>query len=358
MPQVRRIDRTLLGATVLTAAVGVVMVASASGTRASEYYHLWEYEFAFRQLIAVLLGLAAMLAATFVPLERLTSGKVALSLLAVTWLALAAAYLQSPVAGTHRWLQLPVSSIQPSAIAKVTLPLALASLLGRPGSDRAARQRTQRLALGMIAVTVGLVLVEPDLGSAVLLLVAAVAILLLADVPLRPLAALGGAATVVFLIAIALKPYRVERLRTFFGETSYQVQQSLIAIGGGGILGRGLGQGLQKLFFLPQPHTDFIFAVIGEELGLVGTVAVLAILGVIVWRALVAVRHAGTPAAALLGAGLAVTLGVQALLNVSVCIKLLPAKGLPLPLLSAGGSDVMLTLVAIGLLLNIGKEGA
>jgi cell division protein FtsW len=358
MPQTRRIDRTLLGATVLTAAVGVVMVGSASGPLASQSYHIWEYEFAFRQLVAVVLGFGAMFAATFVPLDRLTSTRVALPLLAVTWIALLAAFFQAPVAGTHRWLQLPVSSIQPSAIAKVTLPLALAALLGCPASDRTTRQRAHRLALGMIALTVGLILVEPDLGSAVLLLVAAVSILLLADVPLRPLAGLAAAAVVVVLIAIAVKPYRVERLRTFFGETGYQVKQSLIAVGSGGILGRGPGQSLQKILALPQPHTDFIFAVIGEELGLIGALATLGILGVIVTRALAAVRRAGTPSAALLAGGLAVTIGVQALLNVSVCLKLLPAKGLPLPLLSAGGSDVMLTLVAIGLLLNIGKEGA
>jgi cell division protein FtsW len=357
MPQTRRIDRTLLGVTVLTAAVGVVMVGSASGPLARETYHLWEYEFAFRQFVAVLLGFAAMLAATFVPLDKLTNWKVAFPLLAVTWAALAAAFLQAPVAATHRWLQLPVSSIQPSAIAKVTLPLALAALLGHPVSDHKARRRAQRLALAMIALTVGLVLFEPDLGSAVLLLVAAVSILFLAEVPVRPLIGLAVAAGVVFLVAVAIKPYRVERLRTFFGETSYQVQQSLIAVGGGGILGRGLGQSMQKLFYLPQPHTDFIFAVIGEELGLIGTLATLAVLGVIVARAFVAVRRAGTPAAALLAGGLGVTIGVQALLNVSVCLKLLPAKGLPLPLLSAGGSDVMLTLVAVGLLLNIGKEG-
>ncbi len=358
MPMTRQIDHTLLGATALAAAVGVVMVGSASGSLAHESYHIWEYEFAFRQLVAVLLGSAAMLAATFIPLDKLTSWKVAFPLLAVTWLGLFAAFFQKPVAGTHRWLQLPVSSIQPSAVAKVALPLALAALLGRPYPDRRARWRAQRLALGLIAGTVAIVLVEPDLGSAVLLLVAAVSILLLADVPLRPLAGLGAAATAVFLIAVAIKPYRVERLRTFFGETSYQVQQSLIAVGGGGLLGRGLGQSLQKLFYLPQPHTDFIFAVIGEELGLAGTFGTLTLLGVIVVRALRAARRASTPAAGLLAGGLAVTLGVQALLNISVCLKLLPAKGLPLPLLSAGGSDVMLTLVAIGLLLNVGKEGA
>jgi cell division protein FtsW (lipid II flippase) len=173
MPRTRRIDHLLLAATMVTAAIGVVMVGSASGSLAREYYHLPEYEFAFRQLVAVVLGAAAMLAATFVPLDKLTTWKISLALLLATWAALIAAFLQAPVNGTHRWLQLPVSSIQPSALAKVTLPLALASLLARPQPGRKERRSTHRLALGLTGVTVGLVLIEPDLGSAVLLLVAA-----------------------------------------------------------------------------------------------------------------------------------------------------------------------------------------
>jgi cell division protein FtsW len=357
MPRTRQLDRVLLATTMVTAAIGVVMVGSASGPLAREKYNLWEYEFALRQFVAVALGAVGMLAATFVPLDKLTRWKVALPLLLATWGALIAAFLQASVAGTHRWLQLPVSSIQPSAIAKVTLPLALASLLTRERSSRVERNAGYRLALALTAITVGLVLVEPDLGSAVLLLAAAASVLLLADVPWRLLLGVAGTSAVVFVAAIVAKPYRVERLRTFFGDTSYQVQQSLIAIGGGGLVGRGPGESLQKLFYLPQPHTDFIFAVIGEELGLLGALVTLALLGVITARALLAARHANTAAAGLLAGGLAVTLAVQALLNISVCLKLLPAKGLPLPLLSAGGSDVMLTMVAIGLLLNVGKEG-
>jgi cell division protein FtsW len=357
MPRTRRIDHLLLAATMVAAAIGVVMVGSASGPLAREYYHLPEYEFAFRQLVAVFLGTAGMLAATFVPLDKLATWKVALPLLLATWLGLIAAFFQAPVAGTHRWLQLPVSSVQPSAVAKITLPLALAALLARPQATRLERAKAQRLALALTGVTVGLVLASPDLGSAVLLFVGAATVLFLAEVPWRTLVGAGTVAAVVILVAVALKPYRVERLRTFFGDTSYQVQQSLIAIGGGGVLGRGPGESLQKLFFLPQPHSDFIFAVIGEELGLAGGLVTLALLGVIVARALVAARRAGTVAAALLAGGLAVTIAAQALLNVSVCLNLLPAKGLPLPLLSAGGSDVMVTMVAVGLLLNVGKEG-
>jgi cell division protein FtsW len=357
MPRTKQIDRWLLGATLVTASFGIVMVASASGPLARVHYHLPQSEFAFRQLVAVVLGCAAMLAATLVPLERLTGWKVAMAGMTLTWVALALTFVQPQVASTHRWLQLPGFSVQPSAIAKVTLPLALAALITRQRERRIDPLRTFGLAAAMIAVTVGLVLAEPDLGSAVLLATAAGAILIVAGMPWRPMLLAAAAAIPVFVLAIALKPYRVERMRSFFGSTSYQVHQSLIGLGRGGLLGQGPGQSVQKLFYLPQPHTDFIFAIAGEELGFVGTSIILALLGVIVVRGFRAMTHASRLSHALVAAGLTTTLAVQALLNVSVCLKLLPAKGLPLPLISAGGSDVVLTLASIGLLLNVAKEG-
>ncbi|MGE5236492.1 MAG: FtsW/RodA/SpoVE family cell cycle protein [Acidobacteriota bacterium] len=357
MPRVKQIDRWLVGATLVTAAFGVVMVASASGPLARESYHLPQGEFALRQLVAVVLGCAAMLAATFVPLEWLTGWRVAMTGLAGTWAALLLAFLQPTVASTHRWLQLPGISVQPSAIAKVTLPLALAALISRHRERRADPRHTFALAAAIIAVTVGLVLAEPDFGSAVLLTVAAAAVLVVAGVPWRPMLLAAAAGIPVFVVAIALKPYRVERMRSFFGSISYQVHQSLIALGRGGFLGQGPGESVQKLFYLPQPHTDFIFAIAGEELGFIGTTLILLVLGVIVARGLRAVAHASRLSHALVAAGLTTTLAVQALLNASVCLNLLPAKGLPLPLISAGGSDVVLTFAAIGLLLNIAKEG-
>lgn len=358
MPRRRELDRVLLATSLLVAMIGVVMVASASGPLASQRYGLPEFEFAFRQLVAVVLGLIAMLVAAFVPLDLLFRPVFAWGGLGVTWIALVVPYLQPRVSGTHRWLQLPGISLQPSALAKLALPLALASWLAWCRDRREGPERTFYPALGMTGVTVLLVLLEPDLGSAVLLLAGAVAVLLLADISWKPLAALGGGALVMVVLAILAKPYRIERVRGFFGETSYQVQQSLIAIGGGGPLGRGLGESTQKLLYLPQPHTDFIFAVLGEEVGLWGATLTLGLLGLIVVRALRAARRAATLASGLLAGGLAVTLAVQTLINVSVCLKLIPAKGLPLPLLSAGGSDVLITLAAIGLVLNVGKEGA
>jgi cell division protein FtsW len=341
MPRRREIDRWLLGATLLTAFFGVVMVGSASAHLATQFYHLPEAEFALRQLVAVLIGLAGMLAATFVPL---------------IWAALGAAFLQEPVAGTHRWLRLPLGSFQPSAMAKLTLPLALAALL----AGRREEAEQQHLAFGsglaMIIVTCVLVLVEPDLGSAGLLFVAGAVVLLLAGMSWRSMAAMGACGALVVTVAILAAPYRRERLLSFLGEPSYQVRQSLIALGGGGLFGRGPGESVQKLFFLPQPHGDFIFAIVGEELGFIGATLTLAVLAVIVARGLSAAWRASSRPPALLAGGLAAVLATQALFNVSVCVDLLPAKGIPLPLVSAGGSDVVMTFVAVGLLLNIGKE--
>ncbi|MFH1175860.1 MAG: FtsW/RodA/SpoVE family cell cycle protein [Acidobacteriota bacterium] len=358
MPRQKEIDRWLLGAALVTAVLGVVVVGSASGPLAREYYHLPETDFAVRQFIAVCLGLAGMLAATLVPLERITRTRIAAPLLLINWAALALALLQSPVAGTHRWVRLAGVSFQPSALAKITLPLALAALLARPRGRGEDAPRDFRPALAAAAITVGLVLIGPDLGSSVLLLATAMSVLLLAELPWRTIALVAGVALLAFIAAIAVNPYMLKRLSDFFGKTSYHVHQSLIAIGDGGLLGLGPGKSLQKLFFLPQPHSDFIFSVVGEELGLIGALVVIALLAVIVTRGFIAARHAHSHACALLAGGLATSLSVQALLNVSVCLDLIPAKGLPLPLVSAGGSDVAMNLVGIGLLLNVGKEGS
>lgn len=358
MPMRRQLDRWLLSATLVTACFGVVMVASASAPLAREYYRVGESEFAFRQAVAVLLGGFGLLAATFVPLERLLSRRLAVALLLLVWLALGIALLQPRIAGTHRWLQLPIGSIQPSALAKVALPVALAAWLGARPREERRPELVWRVGILLALVTVVLVLVAPDLGSAVLVLAGAAAVLFVAGMPWRGVAGLSGVAVLLVVAAIALTPYRMQRVQAYFGTTSYQVHQSLIALGAGGLFGRGPGQSVQKLFYLPQPHSDFIFAIVGEELGLLGTLAVLALLGVIAARGFLAVQRAALPSHAFLACGLATTLAVQTLLNASVCLNLLPAKGLPLPLVSAGGSDVMMTMVAAGLLLNVAKEGS
>ncbi|MGQ9495169.1 MAG: FtsW/RodA/SpoVE family cell cycle protein [Thermoanaerobaculaceae bacterium] len=358
MPKRKHLDRWLLFATLVTAMVGIALVWSASAPLARDYYRLPSWEFAYRQLLAWLLGTVGMLVLAFLPLELVLHRMAALTSLAVTWVLLAIPYFQPEVAQTHRWLRLPIGSLQPSTLAKVTLPLVLAVLLAEIGADR-ARDKKILVAAGLLTVgTVALIFFEPDLGMAMLLLGTAWCMLVFAGAPLAIV--IGGAVFggVIAVVGVLLEPYRLTRLAGFLSGGSYQVQQALIALGSGGLLGRGLGASVQKLFFLPQPHTDFIFAIAGEEVGFVGAVLLLALLGLLVARCFRAGVHAPSRAAALLALGLGSELALQAWLNLAVCLGLFPPKGLPLPLISAGGSDLLANLLALGLVLNVAKEGS
>jgi cell division protein FtsW len=179
--------------------------------------------------------------------------------------------------------------------------------------------------------------------------------------PLRLMAAPAAIAAVALVLAIVSSPYRLARVQAFFDSdavpaASWQSYQSLVAIGSGGFLGLGYGSGLQKLFFLPEPHTDFIFAITGEELGLLGLMVLLGLAGVIVWRGLVIAARLEDPRRALLAFGITAAFAIQSLVHMVVCLDLLPPKGIPLPLVSYGKTDLLVTLVSIGILLNLSRE--
>lgn len=358
MPKRKHLDRWLLFATLVTALVGVALVWSASAPLARDYYRLPSWEFAYRQLLAWLLGTVGMLVLALLPLELLLNRTLALSSLALTWVLLVIPYFQPEVAQTHRWLRLPIGSLQPSALAKVTLPLVLGVLLAELETDRAKNRKVLASAGLLTGVTVALIFFEPDLGMAMLLLGTAWCMLIFAGAPLAVVVGVAVSGVVAVFAGVLLEPYRFTRLTAFLSGSTYQVQQALIALGSGGLLGRGIGASMQKLFFLPQPHTDFIFAIAGEEVGFVGAVLLLALLGLLVARCFRAGTRAPSRAAALLALGLGAELALQTWLNVAVCLGLLPPKGLPLPLISAGGSDLLANLLALGLVLNVAKEGS
>ncbi|MCX7895810.1 MAG: FtsW/RodA/SpoVE family cell cycle protein [Thermoanaerobaculum sp.] len=357
MPKRKQLDRPLLLATLVAAPVGIALVFSASAPLARDYYGLPPWDFANRQLMAWILGMVLMLAAAFAPLERLLSRWFAFTALALTWILLVIPYFQPEVAGTHRWLRLPVGSLQPSSLAKVTLPLALAVVLGARPAHAAAEQHSWLTALAIATVTAALVFFEPDLGTAILLLGTFFALLVVAETPPLVLAGVGLGGLFVATVGVLAEPYRISRVVGFFSGTTYQVQQALIALGSGGALGRGPGASVQKLFFLPQPHTDFIFAIAGEELGFVGALLLLALLGLVAGRCFVAAQRSPSRAAGLLACGVGTQLALQVLFHVGVCLGLAPAKGMPLPLISSGGSDLVAHLTALGLVLNVAKEG-
>lgn len=358
MPKRKHLDGLLLSATLVAALVGIALVWSASAPLAAGLYRVRSWEFAYRQFIAWVLGSVLMLGAAFLPLEHLLSRLVAWTALAITWVLLLIPYFQPELAGTHRWLRLPVGSFQPSALAKVTLPLALSVLLAEMPRQGKAQNPYLAAAFLLVTTTVALVYFEPDLGSALLLAGTAVAILYLAEARTAVLVGALAAAAALAVIGVLMVPYRLQRVMDFLSGESFQVQQALIALGSGGLLGRGPGASMQKLFFLPQPHTDFIFAIAGEEVGFIGSLFLLALLALLVARCLRAGLRAPQRAAALLALGLGCQLALQTLLHVAVCLGLVPTKGLPLPLISAGGSDLLANLVALGLVLNVAKEGS
>lgn len=360
MPIRQRFDRLLLGAAVLQLAVGLAMLSSASWVLASERYGRPGSYFFTWQAAAALVGLVLLVAAMHLRTELLIDPRLARVGLGVAWLMLAAVFLGPEVANTHRWLSLGGLSLQPSVVARL-------ALIGYAAVELEAARRSDwdwrplvRLAAAA-AITATLVVLEPDLGSAALLLVVAALMSFIAGVPLRILIAPAVVGVVALGIAIAASPYRIQRVRTFvsghdIGGAGWQSYQSLIALGSGGWFGKGYGAGSQKLFFLPEPHTDFVFAITGEELGVAGPLVLLALAGVITWRGLRIALRATLPRRGLLAFGITSAFAVQSLIHMLVCLDLLPPKGIPLPLVSYGKTEMLVTLASIGVLLNLSRE--
>jgi len=266
--------------------------------------------------------------------------------------------------GASRWLNLRVVTFQPSELAKFVLVAYAAYAIDRRGENPREGWRAFVPMLAVMGGYVALILKEPDFGMAVVIAASFVGLLYIAGLPWQLLAGLAGVGTLGAVALVVSKPYRLARLNAFLDPFSqaqaagYQVVQSLIAFSNGGLLGTGIGAGKQKLFYLPEMHTDYIFSVIGEELGFAGVVAVGACFLTLVWVGFRIARRARDPFGKYLAMGLSVVVGVQALANMMVGLKMLPPKGMVLPFLSYGGSSLVLHLAAVGVLVNISMKGA
>lgn len=360
-------DRVLFTVVVLLTGVGLVMVYSASVAQVRGDTHalvdpVAVNPFLVKQIIAAGLGLILMLLAMHVDYRHLARPTVVYAVLAGIVALLVLVLFSGAINGSRRWFLLGPFSFQPSELAKVGLVLYLAYQVARKEEDFDPPRLVVPCAVvaGLLA---GLVLLQPDLGTAALLVAVAVLLLVLAGIPLRWVA-LGSAVLLpVFLLLIRSEPYRWRRLTAFLNPeldptgAGYQANQSLIAVGSGGLWGLGPGESVQKLHFLPHPHSDFIFAIVAEELGLIGALAILTLFAVLVWRGIRAGLHAPDTFGRFVGWGLTGWLAIQTLLNVSVALALLPTKGIPLPFLSYGGSSLVVTLTACGLLLNVSQHG-
>jgi len=355
------IDKWLFGSTLLLVVFGVVMVFSASAVMAGERFGS-PYHFLFRQLSWALAGLAAMAVIMRIDYRRWKHPAAVFSLLGVTTLLLVAVYFLDRSHNTHRWIRLGGFSFQPSELAKPALILFLAFFLADRVKAMNDWRRTLVPAVIPSALLTVLIAMQPDLGTAMVCLGVTAVVLYVAGMRLRYFAY--GLVPIVpaLLYLIVFVPWRWQRILAFFFPDrdphgiTFHINQSLIAVGTGGVTGQGLMEGKQKLFFLPEPHTDFIFAVTAEELGLIGAVLVAALFFVFAWRGLRTALRARDPFGRFLACGITAMIVMQAFFNMSVVLALLPTKGIPLPFISYGGSSLFIMLASVGVLLNITQQ--
>ncbi|HKS29065.1 MAG TPA: putative lipid II flippase FtsW [Pyrinomonadaceae bacterium] len=353
-------DRWLFAAAAGLALFGVVMVYSASSAMAFQENGKPYYYF-MKQAVWTVIGFGAMLFAMHFDYQRLRNRKLVYALLGLTFFMLVAVFAFPRINGAHRWIKLAGFSIQPSELSKLALAIFLAYFLEKRAGEEGSFWRTFVPAMGVTGAMALLVVAEPDLGTSMMLAVVCVVMCYTAGTRLLHLGMAAAPALVGITMMLIFVPWRMRRMITFLDpwsdpqDSGFQVVQSLIAVGSGGVNGLGFAQGRQKMFFLPFAHSDFIFAVIGEELGLLGALAVLLVFGIFLWRGLRAALGAPDRFGMLLGMGIVTGIVVQAFFNISVVLSLVPTKGIPLPFISYGGSSLVPTLVAVGILLNISQ---
>jgi cell division protein FtsW len=356
----RPIDPWLLLAVVLLLLVGEVMVFNTTYFYAFEHFGD-PYRFVWKHQIALALGSLALVVVASLPLA--VYRRLAYPVLVLAFLGLLVVFMPGVAHGKiHRWIDLGPLNFQPSEFAKGASVLYLAHFLAKKGERVANILHGLLPPLLIVGAVVVLIVLEPDLGGAVFVSMILAALLFAAGARIQHLAALAACGAVLLIFAIITASYRSDRLDSFFNRAankqgkSYQLNQSLLAFGAGGVRGVGLGESRQKMFYLPEAHTDFIFAVVGEETGLWGTMGILSLFTLLGMRGLrVATRHPHH-FGRLLAFGYTFLLVCQAGLNMAVVLGMLPTKGLPLPFISYGGSSLVMTLAYAGILLNLSRD--
>jgi cell division protein FtsW len=361
-------DRWLFGVTLALCLLGAVMIYSASAVTADHQYGR-SYIFLLRQSAWLLLGLLGMFALMRTDYRRLREPAVVYPTIFLVLLMLVGAFFLDKSHATHRWIRFGPVGIQPSELAKLAVVLYLAWFLDLKRRNSSSMEfhkedflHTILPAVGPILVCVVLILLQPDLGTSVDIVLVAAAVLFVAGLSWKWLAVGGAAALPVLYLLISHVSYRQARLMAFLDPGSdpqgagFQLLQSLIAVGSGGFTGVGLMESKQKLFYLPEAHTDFIYAVICEELGFIGAMIVIALFAVYAWRGLRAAFSAPDGFGRLLALGITAMVLCQALINFAVVLGMVPTKGIPLPFVSYGGSSLLVMLLATGVLLNISQQ--
>ncbi|HYM78005.1 MAG TPA: putative lipid II flippase FtsW [Candidatus Dormibacteraeota bacterium] len=355
------VDRWLFTVTMVLVFVGLVMVFSASAVMARERFGS-PYAFLSKQLIWAVAGLAAMVVTMRLDYRRYKHPALVFSLMGLTTLLLISVFFLDRSHNTHRWIHAGGFSFQPSELAKPVLILFLAYFLESRAKTMDDVRNTLLPASAPVLVFLGLIVLQPDLGTAIACAGIAACILYVAGMRMRYFGYAFAASLVPLYFLIFHVSFRRDRILAFLNpyadrqKAGFHIIQSLIAVGTGGITGTGLMEGKQKLFYLPEPHTDFIFAVTAEELGLVGAIFVVTLFAIFLWRGMRASWRTGDLFGRYLAVGITSMVVLQALINISVVLGMVPTKGIPLPLVSYGGSSLFVTLACVGVLLNITKQ--
>ncbi|MGA2430863.1 MAG: putative lipid II flippase FtsW [Candidatus Acidiferrum sp.] len=368
MPRPLENDRWLFGVTLALCLLGAVMIFSASAVTAEHQYGR-PYIFLVRQAAWLILGIFGMFALMRTDYRRLREPSVVCTAVCVVLLMLVGTFFLDKSHATHRWIKFGPIGIQPSELAKLAIILYLAWFLDLKRRSAAAMEfskddflQTILPAVGPILLFVLLIVAQPDLGTSVDIVLIATAILFVAGLSWKWLVVGAAAALPMLYLLISHVSYRQARFMAFLNPDSdplgsgFQLLQSLIAVGSGGFTGVGLMESKQKLFYLPEAHTDFIYAVICEELGFIGAILVIALFGIYAWRGLRAAFTAPDGFGRLLALGITAMVLSQALINFVVVLGMVPTKGIPLPFVSYGGSSLLVMLLATGVLLNISQQ--
>ena len=362
MPALRRARSLFFGSAGILMALGIVMIFSASAIYAYDRMGDSAY-FLKRHLVYVIMGSVLGVTAFRADLVKLRrhSKRILIAMLVLMVLVLIP-HVGSSTGGARRWFKLFGFSFQPSEFLKIALIVYLADFLDRKKETLSDLRYTVLPGLAMVGVCSGLVFLQPDLGTAVTLALVALLLFFAAGFRLRHLAYTVLAALPVLCYAMLAKPYRRKRILAFFHPwddprgVGFQIVQSFLALGSGGLFGVGLGRSQQKLFFLPESHTDFIFSIIGEELGFLGTSSVLILFAIFLFAGMVIVFRGRNYYSQLVCLGLVGLIGIEVVINIGVSIGALPTKGLSLPFISYGGSALMANMIALGLVLNFSRD--
>jgi cell division protein FtsW len=361
--ELHRAEALIAGAALTLVGLGLVMIYNTSGVLAGRFGS--PTFFLAKQTVWAVAACAALVVTRSVDYHLYARLRKPILVAVVALLALVLIPgIGVKLNGARRWFRFAGAGFQPSDVAKLGLVVYLAGFLGEKQNTLGDWRRGFLPPVGVLTLTVGLIALEPDIGTAALVACTGGALLVIGGVRLRHVvpAALMAAPIAAALVLVRFNHVR-ERLFSFIDPsadplgTGYHARQSLIALASGGGLGRGLAQGSQKLFFLPEAHTDFIFAIVGEELGYAGAIFVIGAFVALLYGAMSVVRWAPDPTGSLIAAGIALWLGLQAAFNIAVVTASVPTKGIPLPFVSYGGSTLVVTAAALGVLLNIAGHG-